>query len=223
MRASGKRLLRCLDRYGIDYALAPGWDNPRIDPYRGHGDLQGIVLHHTAGIDSEAWVTARSAGYPYRPFRACHALVRRDGSPLVVAWPGAYHAGEGGPLRLTRRILIPRNGGNSRLVGIEIESLGTSARIDGRPEGMTVAQVVETSMLCVAVLAAISPVPGVPYSVKRVVEHRTWTTRKVDVRQDLDWWRTAVRIARANRAKPAIARERVADFARDEKSGRLAA
>ncbi|MDO8308552.1 MAG: N-acetylmuramoyl-L-alanine amidase [Actinomycetota bacterium] len=223
MRVTGKRLIHFLDKYGLDYELAPGWNDPRNDPYKGQGALQGIVLHHTAGIDSEAWVIARSAGYPYKPYRACHDLSRRDGSQLIVAWPGAYHAGEGGPLELTRTTPIPRNGGNSRLIGIEIESLGTSARIDGKREGMTLAQVVETSMLCVAYLDAISPVPGVPYSTKRVILHRTWTTRKIDVRQDLDWWRHAIRIARHNRAKPAIARELVADFARDEKSGRLAA
>lgn len=221
MRVSPDRLRKHLDKYQVPYELSAGWNSSSIDPYQGKSDFQGIVLHHTAGIDSEAWVLAKSPSYPYKPYRACHFLIKRDGTVLVVSGSGAYHAGLGGPAQLTKAVTIPKNSGNSRLYGIEIESLGTSARIDGKKEGMTKAQAVSTAMLCAALLSAMSPVPGGALGVNRVIRHRDWTSRKTDTRQDLDWWRTAIRIARANRSKPKLAMQKVSAWVLDNKSGHL--
>ncbi len=221
MRVSPTRLLAHLDRTGVDYDLADGWADPRNDPYKGRSDFAGIVLHHTAGLNSEKWVTAQSAGYPYKPYRACHFLVQRNGEVLVVSGTGAYHAGSGGPWTFDGGPTIPRDGGNSRLYGIEIESLGTRATIGTDPRGMTVPQVVQTSMLCAALLEAIHPIPRRAHTVDRVIRHRDWTTRKIDTQQDLGWWRQAIRIARTNRRDPALARALVAQFAKQYPAGRF--
>jgi N-acetyl-anhydromuramyl-L-alanine amidase AmpD len=221
MRVRPGRLLRHLNRVELDYDLAGGWADPYNDPYDGKSDFAGILLHHTAGLDSEAWVTAQASGYPYKPYRACHFLVQRNGEVLVVSGTGAYHAGAGGPWEFPKGPTIPRNTGNSRLYGIEIESLGTSPRIDGSKQGMTVRQVINTAMLCAALLEAIHPIPRVAHKVDRVIRHRDWTERKIDTQQELDWWREAIRIARTNRRDPALARALVGEFAKTHSTGRL--
>lgn len=196
MRVSPQRLVKFLAKHDVDYSLVAGWDSPAIDPYKGSNDMQGIVLHHTAGMNSLKYIVS---GNPYAPVRACHFLVSRTGLVHVVSGSGAYHAGAGGPWKITRTLTIPEDQGNSRLFGIEIESLGTKRKIDGSSASMTVAQVVSTSKLCAALLEAMSPTPGVSFRVGRVIRHRDWTSRKIDVLQDLDWWRAAVRIARSGR------------------------
>jgi hypothetical protein len=155
--------------------------------------------------------------------RACHFLVDRDGKVNVVSGVGAYHAGSGGPWRFPKRrgdAIIPKDQGNSRLYGIEIESLGTNRRIDGSKEGMTVAQVVSTCLLSAALLDAMRPGVG-SWPVSRVIRHRDWTARKIDVLQDIDWWHRAIGIARANKKNPARARQLIEQFVKEHPRGRL--
>jgi N-acetyl-anhydromuramyl-L-alanine amidase AmpD len=221
VRVSPSRLLAHLRRIVVDYDLADGWADPRNDPYHGRSDFAGVLLHHTAGLNAEKWVTAQSAGYPYKPYRACHFLVERSGGILVVSGTGAYHAGQGGPWTFPKGPTIPRDSGNSRLYGIEIESLGTSPHIDADPRGMTAKQIASTALLTAALLEAIHPVPRQAHDVTRVIRHRDWTSRKIDTQQDLGWWRQAVRIARTNRRDPALARALVTKFARQYPTGRF--
>lgn len=218
MKVTPKRLQRKLRKYKVPVKYVSGWDSSRIDPYNGSSDFKGIVLHHTAGRNSLGWVTT---GNPYAPVRACHFLVDHDGTVRVVSGVGAYHAGRGGPWRFTKKDVIPRDAGNRFLYGIEIESLGTKSAIDGSPEGMSVAQVTSTALLCVALLDAMRRGPWL-YRVGRIIRHRDWAPgRKNDVRQDLTWWRTVVAIARRNRKDPKLARDMVKDFIADHPKGRL--
>ncbi len=218
MRVSPGRLRKHLAAWGVPYRLEPGWDTARIDPYRGRNDMQGILLHHTAGRDSLAYCMRGT----YPPVRNCHFLVGRDGVVHVLSASGAYHAGLGGPWEITKRVIIPRNAGNSRLYGIEIESLGRSSRIDGSLEGMTRAQVASTAVLCAALLDAMRPGPG-SYRPGRVQRHRDWTARKIDTLQDLTWWRDAIRIAQTGRRRRnrGAARIGLLDFIGDHPDGRL--
>lgn len=216
MKVGTGRLRKRLDKYGVNYALVKGWDSPSIDPYHGRNDMQGIVLHHTAGRDSLSYI---AFGNPYAPVRAAHFLVARDGKVHVCSGSGAYHAGKGGPWRFTKTITIPKDAGNSRLYGIEIESLGTSPRIDGSLEGMTTEQVVSTALLCVALLDAMRPGPWL-YKVGRVIRHRDWApTRKPDVRQDLGWWRDVIGIARQHRKDPTRAKAEVRAYVKAHPRG----
>lgn len=218
MRVSPKRLERKLAKYKVPVKYVPGWDTARIDPYKGQSDFKGIVLHHTAGKNSLGWVVS---GNPYAPTRACHFLVQPDGTVQVVSGVGAYHAGQGGPWRFTKREAIPRDLGNRYLYGIEIESLGTKSAIDGSTGGMSVEQVTSTALLCVALLDAMRPGPWL-FKVGRIIRHRDWAPgRKNDTQQDLTWWRAVVAIARANRDDPSLAKAMVRDFVAEHPRGRL--
>jgi hypothetical protein len=217
VKVTPQRLRNHLDKYRVPYALVPGYDTARIDPYNGRSDFVGVLLHHTAGTNSLNYIVNNN---PYAPVRACHFLVQRDGTVQVVSAVGAYHAGAGGPVKFTPTVTVPKDGGNSRLFGIEIESLGTSSRIDGKPAGMTEAQVISTAKLCAALLDAMRLGP-LPFKAGRVIRHRDWTPRKIDTRQDLDWWRRAVRIAQKHHAKPAVASAKLREFIKANPNGIL--
>jgi len=220
MRVKPKRLRYKLRRYKVKTKYVPGWDSSRIDPYDGRSDFEGVMLHHTAGTNSLRYICYTN---PYKPVRAAHFLVERDGTVRVCSGVGAYHAGKGGPWRFPKRgkdVTIYRNRGNSRLYGIEIESLGTSRRIDGSPEGMTVEQVVETAILSAALLNAMRR-GWRSWPVSRVIRHRDWTSRKIDVKQDIEWWHEVIGIARRNRRDRARAEQLIRQFVKEHPKGRL--
>lgn len=218
MKVSPKRLTRKLSAFNVRHKYVADWDSPSIDPYKGSSDFQGVLLHHTAGTNSLRYICF---GNPYAPVRAAHFLVERNGNVAVCSGVGAYHAGMGGPWRFTDPdVVIPKDSGNSRLYGIEIESLGTSPAIDGTAEGMSLAQVIETSFLCAALLSAMKRGPG-SLSVSRVIRHRDWTTRKIDVRQDLTWWHRVISIAQQNRANRDRGVDLISQFVKEHPKGRV--
>lgn len=220
MRVKPKRLRYKLRRYKVKTRYVPDWDSARIDPYDGRSDFDGIMLHHTAGVNSLRWICYTNT---YKPVRAAHFLVDRDGTVHVCSGVGAYHAGRGGPWRFPKRgkdVIVPKNQGNSRMYGIEIESLGTSRKIDGSLEGMTVEQVVETAILCAALLNAMRW-SWKSWPVSRVIRHRDWTSRKIDVKQDIEWWHQVIGIARRNKGKRARAEQLIRQFVKEHPKGRL--
>ena len=220
MRVRPKRLAFKLRSYGVPVKYVPDWDSARIDPYGGRSDFVGVVLHHTAGVDSLRYICYTN---PYAPVRAAHFLVQRDGTVRVCSGVGAYHAGKGGPWRFPKKgadVIVPRDQGNSHLYGIEIESLGTSRKIDGSKEGMTVEQVVSTALLSAALLNAMRR-GWRSWPVSRVIRHRDWTTRKIDVKQDIEWWHQVIGIARANKGEPVRAEALIRQFVKEHPKGRV--
>lgn len=217
MKVSPKRLENHLRRWGVNYRLVEGWNSPKIDPYNGNSSFVGVLLHHTAGTNSERYICFTN---PYKPVRAAHFLVNRDGSVSVCSGVGAYHAGRGGPWRFTKTITVPKDQGNSRLYGIEIESLGTSAMISGTTKGMTLEQVISTAILSASLLDAMARGPLI-YRVGRVIRHRDWTTRKIDTRQDLFWWRHVVMLARGAKGNPEVARTLITAFVKKHPNGKI--
>lgn len=220
MRVSPRRLRFKLRRYGVPTRYVTDWDSKRIDPYNGGSDFEGVMLHHTAGRDSLRWICFTN---PYKPVRAAHFLVARDGTVHVCSGVGAYHAGAGGPWVFPKRgrdVVIPRDQGNRHLYGIEIESLGTSRKIDGTPEGMTVDQVVSTALLSAALLNAMKRGAG-SLPVSRVLRHRDWTSRKIDVQQDIEWWHQVIGIARRSKGNPKAAEMLIRQFVKEHPKGRL--
>jgi N-acetyl-anhydromuramyl-L-alanine amidase AmpD len=222
MRVKPKRIRYKLRKYNVRFRLKKGWDSPSIDPYNGRSDFKGIMLHHTAGMNSENYIAYTN---PYAPVRACHFLVARDGEVVVMSGSGAYHAGRGGPWRFRRRgkdVVVPRDKGNSRLWGIEIESLGSSSRINDSPGGMTEEQVVSTAFLCAALLNAGRP-GWRSWPVSRVISHRMWAPgRKVDVKQDIGWWHQVVGIARRHAEdNPDLAASMIRTFVKKNRNGKL--
>lgn len=218
MKVSPKRLENHLRKWKVPFKTVKGWDSPSIDPYNGRSEFKGVLLHHTAGTNSERYICFTN---PYAPVRAAHFLVNRDGSVSVCSGSGAYHAGEGGPVSFTKTVTVPKNQGNSHLYGIEIESLGTSAAISGTDKGMTLEQVISTALLSAALLDAMAPGPLV-YKVGRVIRHKDWApNRKVDVRQDLDWWRQVVALARKSKGDAVLARTLITEFVKKHPKGKL--
>ena len=223
MKMKPKRIRYKLKRYNVDFRLMPGWASKRIDPYGGRSDFKGIMLHHTAGVNSERYI---AYGNPYAPVRAAHFLVKEDGKVVVMSGSGAYHAGRGGPWRFPRKgrdVIIPEDRGNSRLWGIEIESLGQRSRVGKNefPEGMNTEQVVSTAFLCAALLNA-GRRSWRSWPVSRVISHKMWTSRKIDVRQDIRWWHQVIGIARRHAKKrPTVARMMIEGFVKEHPKGRL--
>ena len=212
-----RRLKYKLKQYKVKTNYIKGWDSSRIDPYKGRSNFQGVLLHHTAGTNSLNWIVNSN---PYAPVRACHFLVDKDGTVNVVSGVGAYHAGRGGPWKFPKGPKIPKDQGNQHLYGIEIESLGTSAKIDGSDKGMTLDQVISTAMLSAALLNAMSP-GSFSLALSRVIRHRDWTSRKSDVKQDLDWWRKVIKIAKKNKGNKAETVKKITEFVEKYPKGRL--
>ena len=224
MRVKPKRIKYKLKKYNVDFRLMPGWNHKRIDPYGGRSDFKGIMLHHTAGVNSERYI---AYGNPYAPVRACHFLVTESGKVVVMSGSGAYHAGRGGPWRFPRRgrdVRIPKDGGNSRLWGIEIESLGKSPKAGPNefPEGMNTEQIVSTAFLCAALLNA-GRRSWRSWPVSRVISHKMWAPgRKIDVKQDIEWWHQVIGIARRHAKKrPELAASQIRTFVAKHPKGRL--
>ena len=217
MKVSTRRLAYKLKQYKVKRDYVKGWNSRRIDPYNGQSDFWGVLLHHTAGTNSLGWIVN---GNPYAPVRACHFLINRDGTVEVVSGVGAYHAGKGGPWRFPNGPTIPRDLGNRHLYGIEIESLGSSSKIDGSLEGMSLEQVISTAILTAALLNAMRR-GWRSLTVSRVIRHRNWTARKPDVKQDLDWWHEVIGIARRNRRKTAKTRAQITAFVKAHPNGKV--
>jgi len=217
MKVSTRRLAYKLKQYKVKRDYVKGWNSRRIDPYNGQSDFWGVLLHHTAGTNSLGWIVN---GNPYAPVRACHFLINRDGTVEVVSGVGAYHAGAGGPWRFPNGPTIPRDQGNRHLYGIEIESLGSSSKIDGSLEGMSLEQVISTAILSAALLNAMRR-GWRSLTVSRVIRHRNWTARKPDVKQDLDWWHEVIGIARRNRRKTAKTRAQITAFVKAHPNGKV--
>jgi hypothetical protein len=217
MKVSTRRLAYKLKQYKVKTDYVKGWDSSRIDPYNGQSDFWGVLLHHTAGTNSLGWVTT---GNPYVPVRACHFLIDRDGTVNVVSGVGAYHAGEGGPYRFPNGPTIPEDQGNRHLYGIEIESLGSLARIGVSTKGMTLEQVISTAILSAALLNTMRR-GWRSLLVSRVIRHRDWTSRKPDVKQDLDWWHEVVGIARRNKRNTAKTRAEITAFVKANPTGKI--
>ena len=217
MKVSTRRLAYKLKQYKVKRDYVKGWNSRRIDPYNGQSDFWGVLLHHTAGTNSLGWIVN---GNPYAPVRACHFLINRDGTVEVVSGVGAYHAGKGGPWRFPNGPTIPRDLGNRHLYGIEIESLGSSSKIDGSLEGMSLEQVISTAILSAALLNAMRS-GWRSLTVSRVIRHRNWTARKPDVKQDLDWWHEVIGIARRNRRKTVKTRNEITAFVKAHPNGKV--
>jgi len=217
MKVKPARLLQKLRAHDVNYKLVKGWDSASIDPYNGRSDFKGVLLHHTAGTNSLNYIVNTN---PFAPVRACHFLVQRDGTVQVVSGVGAYHAGIGGAYKFSRLVTIPKDQGNRYLYGIEVESMGRTATIGKGTGAINIEQVVSTALLTAALLNAMRPTwKSLPVS--RVIRHRDWTTRKPDVKQDLDWWHQVVGIARRNRKDSTKAEAEIRAFVKAHPKGIL--
>lgn len=176
-----------LKAVGVNVAPVDGWETrgkPGFEP-------NGILVHHTAGPKKG---DAPSLGLCVKgridtanpknnlPGPLCHIVLARSGTAHVVAANIANHAGQGSKevLEAVRRD-NPVTGnartnnyqdavsGNTYLYGIEVENSG--AADDPYPE----AQINALANICAALCYAHG------WTANRVVHHRQWTGRKVDM------------------------------------------
>lgn len=146
---------------GLPVREIPGWQT------RGHGQMGtvlGVLAHHTAGgavgdFPSEKVVINGRTGLA-GPL--CNLGLTRSGTWVVVAAGQAWHAGTGSIS------WCPANSGNSRLIGVEAESVGTR-------DDWTAAQRTNYPRGAAALLQHLR----LPAS--RVIGHKEWApTRKID-------------------------------------------
>lgn len=146
---------------GLPVREVDGW---RTRGHGGMGEVLGVLAHHTAGpatgnYPSESVVVN---GRPGLDGPLANLGLARDGTWIVIAGGQAWHAGTGSVA------WCPANSGNTHLIGVEAESVGsrddwTDAQRGSYPRGV----------------AALLRHCGLPAS--RAIGHKEWApARKID-------------------------------------------
>jgi hypothetical protein len=173
-------LLEVLTGAGVCVEAAEGWSTrgrPGFEP-------RGIMIHHTAtpGKADAPTLGVCLNGRPDLKGPLCHILLSRSGKAHLLAANIANHAGKGAVEvleLLTRDEPVLGNArdngyrdttsGNAFFYGIEVENAGTKG--EPYPE----AQIEALTSICAALCSAHG------WSASRVVHHRQWTSRKIDM------------------------------------------
>lgn len=173
-------VLALLELEGLEVIAASGWENrgrPGFTP-------EGIMVHHTAGPKSgdAPCLSTCINGRPDLPGPLCHILLARSGKVHLIGANIANHAGKGAQQVLDavrKDESITKNAkdhgyadttnGNQFFYGIEVENAGVGS--DPYPP----AQLESLSRLCAIICNAHS------WSANRVIHHRQWTSRKIDM------------------------------------------
>jgi hypothetical protein len=185
-------LLQTLTSAGLDVAPVSGWEKrgrPGFTP-------QGIMVHHTAGGKKgdapTLSVCVNGRVDPKNPKNnlagpLCHIVLARSGKAHVVAANIANHAGPGAqqvldlvrkdePITADARVRNYKDtiSGNAFFYGIEVENAGVAD--DPYPD----VQITALGNICAALCKAHG------WSASRVVHHRQWTARKIDMSYKAD-------------------------------------
>lgn len=169
-------LAQKLRAYGLRIHEVSGWETRRR-PY--NFEPKGVMVHHTAGTNSlNICVNGRSG----LPGPLCQFLIHKNGTIYLISQGYSNHAGKGysGVLHDVMADKAPKGdasqmgytdnfGGNSHFWGIEVENLGNGS--DPYPD----VQIDALVKLC----AALCDMHG--WSHNRVIHHREWTRRKIDM------------------------------------------
>lgn len=144
---------------------------------------EGVLVHHTAGAQGSVTRSLQTViqGREDVPGPLCHLYIDRAGSVHTIAARRANHAGKGAQevlddLRANRaptgdaaqRGLADSTSGNTFFYGIEVEN-------DGVGEAYPDAVIEATARACAALCRAHG------WSSSRVIHHREWTRRKIDM------------------------------------------
>ncbi|QIQ04696.1 peptidoglycan-binding protein [Streptomyces liangshanensis] len=191
---SADALVRALRGEGVRVAEHGDWKTHNRNHKGPWGPVHGVMLHHTAGVDSLALCRD---GIPSLPGPLCVGLLTKDGTVHLVGHGRTNHAGNGSAavleaVRAERP--LPARGpdtvdGNARFYGFEIENLG-----NGR-DPYPAAQLDAAERLSAALCRAHG------WSARSVVAHKEWTRRKVDPSFSMSLMRD--RVSARLRSKPA--------------------
>lgn len=176
----GVDLLEVLTAAEVDVEVAEGWSTRGLPGF----EPKGIMIHHTGTPDEGDAPTLCLClnGRPEVEGPLCHILLSRSGKAHLIAANIANHAGMGAVEVLELLIRdepvlgnAKDNGyrdttaGNPFFYGIEVENSGS------RDDCYTEAQIEALTAICAAMCAAHG------WSATRVVHHRQWTSRKIDM------------------------------------------
>lgn len=175
-------LIKAAENAGVKFDVDDTWLD--VNPYGSGFNPVGVVWHHTAtgtfskgDMPSLSW--CRFPGQYSMQARACHILVARSGHMQIIAGKGAYHAGEGGPLKVNGK-LIPEDMGNQFLIGIEIEA-SSSTKVNKKnritpKSGLNPIQLEATARYNAALFDLMK------WPTTSAIRHRDWApNRKIDV------------------------------------------
>ncbi len=177
-----KSLIKAAQTSGVNFDVDKTWLD--VDPYGKTFQPVGVVWHHTACPtlskgNMPSLDYCRNPGPYAGKARGCHIVVGRNGHLQIIAGSGAYHAGEGGPMKLNGKS-IPKDQGNRYLIGFEIEASSTNKvnKIDTvtPKSGMNKKQLDAVARFCAALFDDL----GWPTSA--AIRHKDWApNRKIDV------------------------------------------
>jgi len=166
-RPSPQEIRQALIDHGVDAKFYNTWDTTgRSWGWEG-GNLDAVVLHHTAtasalpgnGAPSLYWATNA-----FKPMMVANQLVGKDpGTNWILSARGTYHSGLGGPWRAVGL----NSAGNTlhwRAWGIEIDD-------PGRSNTLSPYQIEQTART----VAALWDLCGWPEDGSRIVTHGDWT------------------------------------------------
>lgn len=179
-------LVEVLTAAGVVVEASAGWElagKPNFAPV-------GIMLHHTAGpkTGDAPTLSVCKNGRPDLSGPLCHIVLGRSGKAYVIANKRANHAGDGAQQVLNKVLKdepvvgnavtnkyadVKGLSGNGYFFGIEVENSGTG---EAYPD-------VQTEALA-RICAAICQWKG--WSANRVIHHRQWTSRKIDMSYKAD-------------------------------------
>ncbi len=171
------RLPDFLDKWGVRYSLADGWED-RARRSGGFDSIRGVQIHHDASTPSSSlagatkYATQTAAA---RPIGNGTITRDKDGPRLVLWAAGASNtSGKGGP-RLSSRGLIPLDTANSCVVSFEAQN-------NGRTEAWSDDMVALYVLVCCATLDWANTItPGAPLGPGDVHAHFEWSPgRKID-------------------------------------------
>ncbi|MEU6573298.1 peptidoglycan-binding protein [Streptomyces sp. NPDC046805] len=183
---SADAFVRALRDEGVTVREHGNWQTHNRNHKGPWGPVHGVMLHHTAGIDS---LRLCLDGTAVLPGPLCIGLVAKDGTVHLVGYGRTNHAGSGSTAVLAAvradSPALPPPGpdavdGNSCFYGFEIENLG-----NGRDPYPT-AQLTAVKRLSAAVCRAHD------WRAASVIGHKEWTRRKIDPSFSMPTMRTRV-------------------------------
>jgi uncharacterized coiled-coil protein SlyX len=184
---SADRLVSALRDEGVQVVERTGWRSNNRNHKGKWDNLNGVVIHHTAGSDS---LSLCFNGTTALPGPLCHTHLAKDGTATMVGYGRANHAGTFAQNAHDAVVAESSNhprpdssepvDGNRHYYGIEIENLGNGR--DPYPDVQYEAAVRWATAICRA--------HG--WSADSVIGHKEGTRRKIDPTFDMDTFRAEI-------------------------------
>jgi hypothetical protein len=187
------QFLAALKAEGVKVSEHAGWRTHNRSGHGGWGPMNGVLIHHTAGVapgdGSVVW-----SGRSDLPGPLAHGYLAKDGTVTMTANGRANHAGGGSAAVLSsvvaERMPLPAThyhegssgavDGNAHFYGLEISNLGTAK--DPYPTAQYEAAVRWAAAIC----------RHHGWSANSVIGHKEWSDWKSDPSFDMTGFRTHV-------------------------------